>query len=261
MCDDMLRVEGLTKHFGGVAAVDDCSFAVTPQQITALIGPNGAGKTTVFQCVSGLLEPDGGRILLGERDLTPLASWDRSRAGISRTFQQVRLWRYLTVEEHLLLPQHENDDRVASVFRSDTDAQRAAARAALERVGLPSNLLGQLGSDLSYGQSKLLELARALLFPHKILLLDEPVAGVNPVLRQQIADILKQLRADGETILVIEHDMDFVRSVADHVIVMAEGRVLLEGTPEEVLKHPEVIEAYLGVEAEIAKNQIQNSKE
>lgn len=244
----MLHIERLSKSFGGVRAVDDCSFSISSRQITALIGPNGAGKTTVFQCVSGLLAPDGGRVALGERDLTSLPPWDRARAGLSRTFQQVRLWRYLTVEEHLLLPQHTQDDRVAAVFRSDSDAQRAAARAALERVGLPLNLLGQLGSDLSYGQSKLLELARALLFPHTILLLDEPVAGVHPVLRQQIADILKQLRADGETILVIEHDMDFVRSVADHVIVMAEGKVLLEGTPEEVLRHPEVIEAYLGVE-------------
>lgn len=245
----MLRVENLTKRFGGVIAVDDCTFAVASEKITALIGPNGAGKTTVFQCVSGLLEPDGGRVALGERDLTPLAPWDRARAGISCTFQQVRLWRYLTVEEHLLLAQHASDDRIASVFRSDSDEQRAAARRALERVGLPHELLDSLGSDLSYGQSKLLELARALLFSHQLLLLDEPVAGVNPILRQQIAEILKGLRQAGETILVIEHDMDFVRSVADHVIVMAEGRVLLEGTPEEVLKHPEVIEAYLGVEA------------
>ncbi|MDO8598892.1 MAG: ABC transporter ATP-binding protein [bacterium] len=242
----MLRVEDLSKSFGGVRAVDGCSFAVAPKSITALIGPNGAGKTTVFQCVSGLLEPDGGRVFLGDRELTHLPSWDRARLGVSRTFQQVRLWTYLTVEEHLLLALHAHDDRAAAVFRSDTKEQRAAARAALERVGLPHELLGRTGSDLSYGQSKLLELARALLFPHQLLLLDEPVAGVNPILRQQIAAILQTLRSEGETILVIEHDMDFVRTVADHVIVMAEGKVLLQGTPAEVLAHPDVIEAYLG---------------
>jgi len=133
------------------------------------------------------------------------------------------------------------------VFAGDTRPRGAAMRATLERVGLPIGLLDRLGSDLSYGQSKLLEIARALSFPHTLLLLDEPVAGVHPVLRQQIADILRGLRRDGETILVIEHDMDFVRSVADHVIVMAEGKVLLEGAPEEVLRNPEVMEAYLGV--------------
>lgn len=244
----MLRVECLSKLFGGVRAVDGCSFRIASDRITALIGPNGAGKTTVFQCISGLLTPDAGHVRLGSRNLDALPVWARARVGVSRTFQQVRVFPYLTVEEHLLLPQHASDDRVTAVFRRDTDDQRVAARAALERVGLPLNLLGQLGSDLSYGQSKLLELARALLFPHKILLLDEPVAGVHPVLRLEIASILKQLRQDGETIFVIEHDMDFVRAVADHVIVMAEGKVLLEGTPEEVLKHPEVIEAYLGVE-------------
>jgi len=244
----MLCIESLTKHFGGVAAVDQCSFTVAPRQITALIGPNGAGKTTVFQCVSGLLTPDGGRMHLGDRDLTTLPPWERARAGISRTFQQVRLWSYLTVEEHLLLALHVQDDRVTAVFGSDTGEQRAAAKRALDRVGLPADLLGRVASDLSYGQSKLLELARALLFPHQLLLLDEPVAGVNPALREQIAEILRSLRADGETILVIEHDMDFVRAVADRVIVMAEGKVLLEGTPAEVLAHPDVIEAYLGVE-------------
>ncbi|MDO8622483.1 MAG: ABC transporter ATP-binding protein [bacterium] len=244
----MLSVEHLTKRYDGLIAVDGCTFSVQPGAITALIGPNGAGKTTVFQCVSGLLTPDAGHVRLTGHDLTPLPPWDRARAGLSRTFQQVRLWSYLTVEEHLLLALHDGDDRIGAVFRSDTDAQRAAARAALERVGLPTNLLDKLGSDLSYGQSKLLELARALLFPHKVLLLDEPVAGVHPILRQQIAEILKGLRRDGETILVIEHDMDFVRSIADHIIVMAEGRVLLEGDPDDVLRHPEVMEAYLGVE-------------
>lgn len=244
----MLGVQGLTKVYGGIRAVDDCTFAVLPRKITALIGPNGAGKTTVFACVSGLTAPDAGTVLLGDRDLTRATPWDRARAGISRTFQQVRLWRHLTVEEHLLLALHDGDDRIAAVFGRDTDAQRTAVRAALDRVGLPAEALNQTSADLSYGQSKLLELARALLFPHQLLLLDEPVAGVNPILRAQIAEILRGLRTDGETILLIEHDMDFVRALADRVIVMAEGRVLLEGTAEEVLGHPEVLEAYLGVE-------------
>lgn len=265
----MLRVEHLTKSFGGVRAVDDCSFTVHAQQITALIGPNGAGKTTVFHCVSGALEADRGRVWLGQRELTHRASWQRARAGMSRTFQQARLFPYLTVEENLLLVTTIGDDRLRAVFARDADHQRARVRAALARVGLPAELLHRSGSDCSYGQSKLLEIARALLWletvreqsactmhhavrdtvPHGILLLDEPVAGVHPALRKQIADILRQLRSDGETMVCIEHDMDFVRALADRIIVMAEGTVLLAGTPQEVLSHPEVLEAYVGIEA------------
>jgi ABC-type branched-subunit amino acid transport system ATPase component len=242
----MLRIEHLTKSFGGVVAVDDCSFHAAPKHITALIGPNGAGKTTAFHCITGVMPADQGMVMLNGRDCARFSASERARMGMSRTFQQVRLFPYLTVAEHILLALHTSDDRVRAIWSSDSDAQLQEVVPLLARVGLPEACAHQLGSDLSYGQSKLLEIARALAMPHTILLLDEPIAGVNPVLREHIAKLLNALRAEGESILLIEHDMDFVRTLADHVIVMAEGRVLLEGTPDDVLRHPDVLKAYLG---------------
>jgi len=244
----VLTVTNLTKHFGGVAAVTGCTFEARDKKITALVGPNGAGKTTVFNLVCGIHAPDTGTVVFDGRDITRESAWKRSRLGLSRTFQLARLFRNLSVEENLLLALRQDDDLFwRALKRGDAvdPEEHKAVRDMMAFVGLekePETLV----VDLSYGQQKLFDLARALLNPHTLLMLDEPVAGVNPVLREQFKTMMRELKVKGETVLLVEHDMDFVRAVADHVIVMDQGTVLAEGTPEAVLSDPRVLEAYLG---------------
>ena len=241
----MLEVKHLSKKFGGIHAVDDCSFSIRVGALTALIGPNGAGKTTVVNLISGLDRPDHGSVTLFADDVTSLTADERAKRGIARTFQQVRLFRNLDVRDNLALATLDGDDSWWKQFLRPSPVTDDALARALQRVGLTVSL-DTLVTALSFGQRKLLELARALLRPHTFLLLDEPVAGVHPALRKQIGDILEQLRMEGETILFIEHDMDFVMRLADEVIVMEEGRVLTKGTPDEVRRDPVVLDAYLG---------------
>lgn len=246
----MLRISNLTKSFGGVKAVDRCSFDVAPKMITALIGPNGAGKTTVFNLVSGFLEADEGTVGFGTCDLTKLPAWQRSRAGISRTFQLSRLFRNLSVEDNLLLALRTDDDQFLRMLwrgsRGD-EAEKKKIKGVMDFVGLDKEPTTPV-TELSYGQQKLFDLARALINPHELLMLDEPVAGINPVLREKFKGLLRDLKTKGETVLLIEHDMDFVRAVADHVIVMDQGSVLAFGAPAMVLKDAQVLEAYLGMD-------------
>lgn len=242
-----LEIRQLSKSFGGVRAVHRCTFSVSPRTVTALIGPNGAGKTTIFGIISGILRSDGGSIILDGRDLTGLPAHRRARLGLARTFQLVRVFRNLTIRDNLILALDGEDDRfLRSAFREDRPGFARKLRETLDLVGLDKPIHTR-ADELSYGQTKLLELARALAKPHKLLMLDEPVAGVNPVLRNLFKELLRTLRDQGETILLIEHDMDFVRGVADHVIVMDQGSVLTEGPPEQVLRDKRVLEAYLGV--------------
>lgn len=244
----MLRVINLTKHFGGVAAVQDCTFSVAEGRITGLIGPNGAGKTTVFNLISGILPADKGETWLGRNDITHLAPHQRAIAGMARTFQQVRLFRNLTVADNIALARTHGDDQfLTGLLRGGKGIDAVEIQSFLKLVGLDVPL-DRVASDLSYGQAKLLELARAIAFPHKLLMLDEPVAGVNPKLRDDLKIILRRLRDErNETTLVIEHDMDFVMDIADRIIVMDQGTVLAEGTPQEIQKNKEVLEAYIGV--------------
>ncbi len=244
----MLSVKNLTKHFGGVRAVENCSFEIEACRITALVGPNGAGKTTVFNLVSGFYQPDQGTIFFDNQEITRLPIWKRSRAGLSRTFQQSRMFRNLSIEDNLLIALREEDDQFFKMFARGVEGdqkEKQKIHEMMDFVGLDKNPQ-TIVTDLSYGQQKLFDLARALLNPHTCLMLDEPVAGVNPVLRDQFKNVLKQLKAKNETLLVIEHDMDFVRAVADLVIVMDQGSVLAEGEPETVLSDARVLEAYLG---------------
>lgn len=242
----MLRVHELTKHFGGVKAVSNCTFSVQPKTITALIGPNGAGKTTVFNLISGLFSPDHGKVYIGGHEVSGEATHIRAK-GLARTFQAVRLFKNLSIEENLLLAFQEKDQNFwhSVLFPGEKDTHQNRLQEVLDLVGLDKPM-STLAADLSYGQTKLLEIARALLKPHQVLLLDEPVAGVNPVLRERLKDVLRKLRDKGETILLVEHDMDFVMTLADWVIVMDIGTVLTEGKPEDVRKNKEVLEAYLG---------------
>ncbi len=226
----ILCVENVTKKFGGVAAVNKCSFDVTQGTITALIGPNGAGKTTLFNIISGIQPLDEGRMVFQSEDITGSATHEIARKGISRTFQLTRLFKNLTIKQNLLVAKEVSD---------------VVLKKMLVSFGVKKSLSTKC-TDLSYGQQRLVELARALLFPHSFLMLDEPTAGVNPFVREQLKKIIRCAAKNGTTVLLIEHDMDFVMSLSDHVIVLNEGCVLAQGTPAVIKKNRRVLEVYLG---------------
>lgn len=244
----MLKIENLNKYFGGVKAVNKCFFNVQKQTITALVGPNGAGKSTVFNLVSGILPADSGRIIFDERNITNLPPEKISNLGVSRLFQQTRLFNNLTVEENLLLAMDTEDTKFfKNLFglNKTTEKKQEKVKTMLRTVGLEKfeNILAR---ELSYGQKRLIEISRVILKPHKFLMLDEPVSGVTPKLRQEIVKILLKLKEQGETILLIEHDMGFTFKVADVIIVMRKGAVITQGKQEEIKNDPKVLDAYLG---------------
>jgi branched-chain amino acid transport system ATP-binding protein/neutral amino acid transport system ATP-binding protein len=244
----MLKCLELRKYFGGVRAVDDCSFEVKKGTITALIGPNGAGKTTIFNIISGIIKPDSGKIFFNGKDITNLNPEQISNSGISRLFQQSKLFNNLTVRENLLLAFDNEDTKFWKNLLGKnriTKEKEEKIKEILKMVKM-EEFENNLARNLSYGQKRLLELARTILNPHILLMLDEPVSGVNPALRNEIADILKKLKENGETIFLIEHDMNFTLKISDEVIVMDEGKVIAEGRPEEIKNNPKVLEAYLG---------------
>jgi ABC-type branched-subunit amino acid transport system ATPase component len=256
--NNILTIDSLKKSFGGVHAVDDCSFNVERGTITALIGPNGSGKTTVFNLISGVTKADGGKILLDKHDLTHLQPNIISNLGISRVFQQSRLFANLTVEENLMLAFDNDDQKFWQSFifgpedrpwwrpkgRSSGSSKREIIAEYLESMRI-THMRDKQTRDLSFGQKRLVEILRALINPHNLLILDEPVAGVTPELRDKIREVLLDLRTKGETILLIEHDMNFTLKVANWVIVMDAGQVIAEGTPDDIRHNPKVLEAYL----------------
>ena len=241
----MLEVRDIKKSFGGVQAVKGSNFSVKEKQVTALIGPNGAGKTTLFDIIGGYLRPDSGKVLFNNTDITKKSANTIANLGVSRTFQQVRLFKYLTILDHLVMVEGNSDTRLFANLFKKHDKQTGKYAGVLEEFGIERGL-DALVSELSYGQRKLLDLAMALRKNHDLLMLDEPVAGVNAVVQERIENLLLTLKERGETILLIDHDMAFIRKLADHVVVLDAGSVLLEGKPEEVLKDRRVLEAYLG---------------
>jgi len=244
----MLKCTNLKKYFGGIKAVDNCSFEVKEGTITALIGPNGSGKTTVFNLISGVLKEDSGKIIFDNVDITHFSPEAVSNLGISRLFQQSRLFENLTVKENLLLALDNEDTKFWKNlfgFNKITKEKEEKIKEMLNIVEM-KNFENKLTRELSYGQKRLVELIRTILNPHKFLMLDEPVAGVNPKLREKIKEILLKLKNQGETILLIEHDMNFTLKVSDWIIVMEKGKVIAEGKPEEIKTNPKVLEAYLG---------------
>jgi ABC-type branched-subunit amino acid transport system ATPase component len=248
----LLDVRAVTRSFYGVAALRGVTLAVEASRITGLIGPNGAGKTTLFNCVSGLVPPDAGRIVFDNVDITGARPDLIARRGLVRTFQIARGFPRLTVLEHLLLHgQAQPGEKLAvALLRSAAMREREAAlyTRALEvarRLEL-TRVLYNTAAELSGGQKKLLEIGRALMAEPKMLLLDEPIAGVNPTLARTIGERLRELAADGITILLIEHQMDAIARLCDHVIVLAEGRTLIEGTFAALAENPVVQEAYMG---------------
>ena len=244
----MLKIKKVSKSFGGVKAVNDCSFEIEEGKITALIGPNGAGKTTLFDIISGLIRADLGSILFKDKDLARMSPHKIADLGISRTFQQVRLFKNLTLLDHLEMAQSTDDSNLLKqmVASSKVPAQKEKEYAGiLKDFGIKKGL-HDLAADLSYGQRKLLQMAMAFAKPHELLMLDEPVAGVNNVIQNHIESLLLEFKKRGETIMIIDHDMAFVRKLADHVVVLESGKLLTQGLPDKVLAEREVIEAYLG---------------
>ncbi|MEW6048375.1 MAG: ABC transporter ATP-binding protein [Bacillota bacterium] len=246
--EPLLVVEGLTKSFGGLKAVRAFNCRVNQRTVHALIGPNGAGKTTVFNLISGLLKPDAGRIRLEGRELTGLPAHMVSRAGIGRTFQTIRVFRDLTAEENVLvgLYAHSGVSVVRSALRPPVDRKlRREVEAALELVGLAPSA-GTLARNLSYGEQKRLEMARALAWGPRVLLLDEPTAGMNPTEAAAIMQTIARIREAGRTVMLVEHNMRVVMDVSDWITVMDFGEVIAEGTPDRVTSDERVIKAYLG---------------
>ncbi len=248
----ILACKDIYKSFGGIKAIDGCSFTVEEGRITAIIGPNGSGKTTMFNVISKLIRPDSGNIEFRNEDVTRLKDYELARIGVSRTFQDVKLFQNLTIREHLQIAMSDSDEKMLSnLFRvKGTDTIRI--KEIMDLVGLDKPL-DTFGNDLSYGQRKLLDLAIAIAKPHSLMMLDEPVAGVNPRLRGSIKDILRELNNRGESILLIEHDMNFVMDLVDHIFVMDAGKVIAEGAPEEIQNNPCVLQAYLGGNDEVSK--------
>jgi branched-chain amino acid transport system ATP-binding protein len=249
----LLDLEAMTRNFGGLRAVAGVSFGVRAGEISALIGPNGAGKTTLFNLVSGFLRPHGGRVRLAGEDITARAPQHIAARGLVRTFQRVHLFADMTALENVLvgLHLHTRGGLAAALLRPPaTRAQSARARAAadalLARVGLAARGHDVAGT-LAFGEQRLLEIARALAARPRLLLLDEPAAGLNPAETERLGTLLRDIRDEGVTVLFVEHDMNLVMGIADTVVVLDFGEKIAEGTPDEIQRHPRVLEAYLGV--------------
>ena len=249
-----LRVENLVKRFGGITAVDGASFEIEEGSLTGLIGPNGAGKSTTFNCITGVHESTTGTIYFKGEDITGLEPYQIAQRGLVRTFQIARELEEMTVLENLMLaPKNQHGE---SVVRSVTPGFRRGVvseeKEIRDRVWEMleffeiDHLAGEYAGNLSGGQRKLLEMARALMTAPEVVLLDEPLAGVNPTLEEKLLDRIHELREDGYTFLLVEHDMDVIMNNCERIIVMHQGKVLADGTAEDIQNNEQVVEAYLG---------------
>jgi branched-chain amino acid transport system ATP-binding protein len=240
----LLEIKGLKKSFGGIQAVNDCTFSVEEGAIASLIGPNGAGKTTVFNLVTGLLSLDAGQVLFKGKRINGLQPHQITRMGISRTFQITRDLQEMTVLENMVIQAQVKgffDMFGTSMLREEEER----AMDLLAFVGI-SHLAREKAKNLSYGQKKLMEFASVMMSEPRLIMLDEPASGVNPTLLESIVDRILQLNKKGITFLIVEHNMDLVMKISNPVICMAYGTVLAQGAPQEIQDNPRVLEAYLG---------------
>ncbi len=252
--DPILLARNITKVFGGLVAVDDVSFSIPRRSIVSIIGPNGAGKTTFFNMLTGLYRPTHGRIFFEDTDITSRRPDRIMKMGVARTFQNIRLFATMTALENVLVGQHSRTK--AGIFRSilrtpgtirEEREAREKARETLRYVGVREQAFDEISINLSYGDQRRLEIARALASDPKLLLLDEPTAGMNPQESARLTEFMRKLRDErGLTILLIEHDMKVVMGVSERITVLDHGEKVAEGPPQEVRNNPRVIEAYLG---------------
>ncbi|WP_432431427.1 branched-chain amino acid ABC transporter ATP-binding protein/permease [Rhodomicrobium vannielii] len=243
----VLEVQNLSKHFGGLKAVDQINFTVRRGSVHALIGPNGSGKTTTLNMLSGLYRATGGKVILDGRDISSLPAHQRTEAGLGRTFQNIRLFRTMTALENVVIGAERPGNTLIDADGGGRAALQARALAALNFVGLGSRA-NEYVTAFSYGHQRLIEIARALAANPTLLLLDEPAAGLNTTEKRELHDLLKRIAASGLTILIIDHDMTLVSEAASHITVLNFGRRIADGESLAVLRHPDVVSAYLGVE-------------
>jgi len=250
-----LSVQGLTKRFDGLTAVDGLSFEAPKGKVTALIGPNGAGKTTILSMISGLMAPSHGSIVYEGGALTGLSGHQIAQRGIARTYQNLQMFEDMSVLEAVMTGAHVlgRSGPISAmlrlpVVRREEHVLEAAARTALQRVHVPQSLYLREAVSLPYGLQRRVEIARALVAAPRLLLLDEPAAGLNPTETEELTHLIAGLRSEGLTVLLVEHDMEMVMNLSDSVVVMNFGKLICAGTPSEVQSNPLVIEAYLGEE-------------
>ena len=242
----LLEIRNLTKHFFRLSALSRVSLSVEPGELLGIIGPNGSGKTTLFNCVTGVLRPSDGQVLLQGEDITGRSADRVYQRGIARTFQLIQLFPEMTVVENMLVAAQEKKGTLLSRLLRRAEAEETTrALALLEFLGI-AGLKDSLASNLSYGQQKLLDFGMALMSDPRLILLDEPMAGVNPTMVKHLVGHILELNARGYTFVVIEHNMEVVMSLCRRIVVLSQGERIAEGTPSEIAENPLVLDAYFG---------------